>query len=43
VSLFYPFLITLIAVLSAAAGVWLTSFHALSRRPVPFGGGVLLG
>jgi zinc and cadmium transporter len=43
VSLFYPSLITLIAVLSAAAGVWLTSFHGLSRRLVPFGGGVLLG
>ena len=42
-SLFYPSLITLIAVLSAAAGVWLTSFHGLSRRLVPFGGGVLLG
>ena len=40
---FYPSLITLIAVLSAAAGVWLTSFHGLSRRLVPFGGGVLLG
>jgi zinc transporter ZupT len=43
VLLFYPSLITLIAVLSAAAGVWLTSFHGLSRRLVPFGGGVLLG
>jgi len=40
---FYPSLITLVAVLSAAAGVWLTSFHGLSRRLVPFGGGVLLG
>jgi zinc transporter ZupT len=40
---FYPSLITLIAVLSAAAGVWLTSFQGLSRRLVPFGGGVLLG
>jgi zinc transporter ZupT len=40
---FYPSLITLIAVLSAAAGVWLTSFTGLSRRLVPFGGGVLLG
>ncbi len=40
---FYPSLITLIAVLSAAAGVWLTSYHGLSRRLVPFGGGVLLG
>jgi len=43
VLLFYPSLITLIAVLSAAAGVWLTSFHGLSRRLVPFGGGLLLG
>ena len=40
---FYPSLITLIAILSAAAGVWLTSFHGLARRLVPFGGGVLLG
>src|SRR5689334_153577 len=39
----YPALITLIAILSAAAGVWLTSFATLSRRLVPFGGGVLLG
>jgi zinc transporter ZupT len=36
-------LITAIAVLSAAAGVWLTSFAPLSRRLVPFGGGALLG
>ena len=41
--LLYPSLITFIAVLSAAAGVWLTSFATLSRRLVPFGGGVLLG
>src|SRR5579859_6698807 len=40
---FYPSIITLVAVLSAAAGVWLTSFATLSRRLVPFGGGVLLG
>ena len=40
---FYPSLITIIAILSAAAGVWLTSFHGLARRLVPFGGGVLLG
>jgi len=38
-----PVLITAIAILSAAAGVWLTSFPTLSRRLVPFGGGVLLG
>jgi zinc and cadmium transporter len=43
VLLFYPSLITIIAVLSAAVGVWLTSFTGLSRRLVPFGGGVLLG
>jgi zinc and cadmium transporter len=43
VVLFYPSIITLIAVLSATAGVWLTSFTGLSRRLVPFGGGVLLG
>ncbi len=35
--------VTLIAVLSAAAGVSLTSIHAFSRRMVPFGGGVLVG
>ncbi|MBZ5633115.1 MAG: hypothetical protein LAO55_08295 [Acidobacteriia bacterium] len=40
---FYPALITLIAMLSAAVGVWLTSYTGLSRRLVPFGGGVLLG
>ena len=40
----YPaLLITAIAILSAAAGVWLTSFTAISRPLVPFGGGVLLG
>ena len=36
-------LVTAIAILSAAAGVSLTSIHALSRRMVPFGGGVLIG
>src|ERR1700732_2368687 len=40
---FYPSIITLLALLSAAAGVWLTSFTGLSRRLVPFGGGVLVG
>jgi zinc transporter ZupT len=38
-----PTLITVIAILSAAAGVWLSSFQWLARRLVPFGGGVLLG
>lgn len=37
------FLITAIAVLSAAAGIWLTSFSPLARRLVPFGGGALVG
>lgn len=36
-------LVTLIAILSAGAGVRLTSVHALSRRIVPFSGGVLMG
>lgn len=35
--------VTLIAVLCAFAGVWLTSFKSLARRLVPFGGGTLLG
>jgi zinc transporter ZupT len=35
--------ITLAAVLSATAGVWLESIQTLSRRMVPFGGGVLIG
>jgi zinc transporter ZupT len=44
VQLAYPALwITAIAIISAAAGVWLTSVKGLSRRLVPFGGGVLLG
>jgi zinc transporter ZupT len=38
-----PYLITLIAILSAACGVWLTSLHSLARRLVPFAGGVLIG
>jgi zinc and cadmium transporter len=37
------FVVTLIAIFSAAAGVRLTSVHALSRRMVPFSGGVLIG
>ena len=35
--------VTLIAILSAGAGVRLTAIHALSRRMVPFSGGVLIG
>jgi zinc transporter ZupT len=35
--------VTFAAVLSAAAGVWLESIRTLSRRIVPFGGGVLIG
>lgn len=38
-----PILITFVAILSAAAGVWLTSIHSISRRLVPFSGGVLMG
>jgi len=38
-----PLVITLIAILAAACGVWMTSVGALSRRLVPFGGGVLVG
>ncbi len=38
-----PLAITCISILNAAAGVWLTSVSALSRRLVPFGGGVLVG
>ena len=38
-----PVFITAIAIASAAAGVWLTGFAGLSRRLVPFGGGVLIG
>lgn len=38
-----PILIAAVAVLSAAAGVWLTSIHGISRRMVPFGGGILIG
>jgi zinc transporter ZupT len=36
-------LITLAAILSATAGVWLESIGTFSRRVVPFGGGVLIG
>lgn len=38
-----PFVIAAVAVLSAAAGVWLTSIHGISRRLVPFSGGILIG
>jgi zinc transporter ZupT len=38
-----PLSIFSIAVLSAAAGVWLNSLHGFSRRLVPFAGGVLMG
>jgi zinc transporter ZupT len=38
-----PFVITAIAILSAACGVWLTSLRAWSRRLVPFSGGLLIG
>jgi zinc transporter ZupT len=34
---------TVVAVLSAAAGVWLTSLPSFSRRLVPFSGGLLMG
>lgn len=38
-----PVAIFTVAVLSAAAGVWLESLHGWSRRLVPFAGGVLMG
>jgi zinc transporter ZupT len=41
--LLIPFSITLIAILSAAAGVGLTSRPAVSRRMIPFSGGILMG
>ena len=37
------FLLTAIAVASAGAGVWLTSVPTVSRRLVPFSGGLLVG
>ena len=40
---FPPLAITSLAILSAAAGVWLTSHSPVSRRMLPFGGGVLVG
>jgi len=40
---FPPVLITGIAIIGVVAGIWLSSFHQLTRRLVPFGGGVLLG
>ncbi|HUA86790.1 MAG TPA: hypothetical protein VMB85_23195 [Bryobacteraceae bacterium] len=43
----FALVITVIAVASAAAGVWLTSlfqvWHSISRRLVPFSGGLLMG
>lgn len=36
-------LITIIAILGVAAGVWLESVRTFSRQMVPFGGGVLIG
>jgi zinc transporter ZupT len=42
--IFYAaYIVTGIAILSAASGVWLTSLHSLARRLVPFAGGVLIG
>lgn len=35
--------ITAIAVLGTICGVWLSSVHAIARRMVPFGGGILMG
>jgi zinc and cadmium transporter len=40
---FLAFAIFLLAACSAAAGVYLTSWGAFSRKLVPFGGGVLMG
>jgi hypothetical protein len=36
-------LVTAIAVAAAAVGVWLTGFAGVSRRIVPFSGGLLMG
>jgi zinc transporter ZupT len=36
-------LVTAIAVFAAAAGVWLTGFPGISRRILPFSGGLLIG
>jgi zinc transporter ZupT len=36
-------LITIAAICSVAAGVWLSSVHAIARRLVPFSGGLLMG
>ncbi len=38
-----PFAIFLIAIASAAIGIWLTTFDSITRRLVPFSGGVLVG
>jgi zinc transporter ZupT len=37
------FLVTAVAILSAACGVWLTSIRSIARRMVSFSGGVLMG
>ncbi len=36
-------LLTAVAILSAAAGVWVTEIPAISRRILPFSGGLLMG
>ena len=45
--MFFPhvelILVTAIAIAAAAAGVWLTGFPSISRRIVPFSGGLLMG
>jgi zinc and cadmium transporter len=38
-----PFAIFAIAVISSIAGIWLTYLHSMSRRLVPFSGGILVG
>ena len=38
-----PFAIFFIAIASAAAGIWLTTFDSITRKLVPFSGGVLVG
>lgn len=40
---FSVFAITAIAVFATACGVWLSSVHAIARRVVPLGGGILMG
>jgi zinc transporter ZupT len=38
-----PFAIFFIAIASAAVGIWLTTFDSITRKLVPFSGGVLVG